>query len=126
MHFGQRTRRPIVILTILACVFALLAPWASAARVHAASAGDDPWSMICSSASDGAGSQPSGGEHDAGATHCPCCLSAHGQPALPFAPIVAVPIAPARCQAWPALFLDGPRTLQAWTLRQGRAPPLSA
>ena len=57
--------------------------------------------------------------------HCPFCSPHANEMAPPPAPS-ALPLAPVRAEAVPALFLAAPRPLHAWTSAQPRAPPLAS
>ena len=54
--------------------------------------------------------------------HCPLCALGADLPALPPAPLAALP-QPLGVAPMPALFLHAPRTLFAWRSAQPRGPP---
>lgn len=139
MAFRPRTRRFNAWLAILAFMLAALAPavsqWLMASR-HA----NVSWVEVCTSAgakwvaigndaasiaqdAKAAPDDPSGQHAQA---HCPFCLIQPHDLGLPPAP-VALTLPPRdAAHLLPALFLQAPHTLFAWSPSLARAPPAHA
>jgi len=121
----RRHHRLATWVTLFTLVLTLLAPTVS--RAMAFVQGEvAPWGVICSVNDQ----QPN--EHSTNPTgpvahvldHCPFCSLQSDTTGLPPAPLAVVAPA-ALAHAMPALFLQAPRTLHAWSSAQARAPPLS-
>ena len=106
-------------LALFAMLGLALAPSVS----HALSAQhqSNPWTEICSTS--GSGSQPDPSTPATQLEHCAMCAVAGHAMGMPPAPVAALP-APEGTAHVPALFLEAPHSLFAWSPPQARAPPL--
>ena len=128
MRLSSPLRRFASLLALVAVAAAAIAP--AAAHALGLSHGTK-WIEVCSTTgpiqievpADGPGLPKAPKASDL--QHCPFC-SPHANEMAPPPALVALPLAPVRAEAVPALFLAAPRPLHAWTSAQPRAPPLAS